>query len=71
MQWKTPREKQLAIELGFIVRKGGGGRGSTGGSVTNISFLESDTEHNSPREGNNRPASVAEVKMWRALMNNF
>lgn len=71
MQWINDREKQLAIELGFVVRKGGGGRGSTGGSVTNITFAENDTAHTGPREGHTRPASLAEVKMWRALLNNL
>lgn len=71
MQWISDREKKLAIELGFVVRKGAGGRGGSGGHVANISFSEVDVNHLSPREGNTRPASAAEVKMWRALLNNL
>jgi len=71
MQWINDREKQLGVELGFVIRKGGGGRGATGGSLANVTFAAGDTEHNGPREGLTRPASIAEVKMWRALMKNL
>ncbi|AVP41370.1 hypothetical protein SEA_YARA_36 [Streptomyces phage Yara] len=71
MQWNSDREKQLAEHFGFVIRKGGGGRGASGGQLTNISFSEADTSHMSPREGHTRPASEAEIRMWRALLQNL
>lgn len=64
MQWRNEREKQLGVELGFILEQT-----SRGGRVVNIVLDPSDPENNSPRQGNVRPASMAEGKMWRALLN--
>lgn len=64
MQWRNDREKQLGVELGFILEPT-----SRGGRVVNIVLDEKDPENNSPRQGNVRPASMAEVKMWRMLFN--
>lgn len=68
MQWINGREKQLGVELGFVIRSGGR---SGGGKIMNLVFSEADTDHTNPREGNTRPASEAEGKMWRALLNNI
>lgn len=68
MQWMNDREKQLGIELGFVIRSGGR---SGGGKILNVVFSEADVNKLNPREGNTRPASEAEGKMWRALLNNI
>lgn len=65
MQWRNDREKALGVGLGFIVI--GTDRGAR---VVNLDFDAKDTEHNSPRQGRVRPASMAEVKMWRILVGN-
>lgn len=66
MQWRNAREKELGVELGFIVRGEGHARSVR---VTNLVFDPKDTDHNSPLQGNVRPASNAEVKMWKMLLN--
>lgn len=65
MQWRNDREKALGVGLGFVVK--GVGRGAR---VVNLDFDAKDTEHNSPREGRIRPASMAEVSMWQVLAGN-
>ena len=62
MQWRTPREKQIAVELGFVLTAS-----NRNARVVNIHFEPKDADHNSPVQGNVRPASSAEVKMWRML----
>lgn len=64
MQWRNDREKQLGVELGFIVTAPDG----RAARVVNLLFEPSDLKHNSPLQGNVRPASSAESKMWRLLM---
>lgn len=64
MQWRNDREKQLGVELGFILSAPDG----RAARVINILFGPSDNDHNSPLQGNVRPASSAECKMWRLLM---
>lgn len=68
MQWNTNSEKQLGVELGFVVR---GQTSARSFRLINLIFDEKDSERNNPREGNVRPASNAEVKMWRALLRNL
>jgi hypothetical protein len=53
-------ERKLGIELGFVVR-----HGSRGGQLINVTVA--DAAGTSPTEGNTRPASMAETKMWAAL----
>ena len=65
MQWRSNREKQLGVEFGFVVA-GGTGRDC---KIVNLIFDDKDVDHNSPRQGNVRPASTAEAKMWRKLLN--
>lgn len=62
MQWRNPREKQLGVEMGFVIVAVG-----REARVSNLVFDAKDLDHNSPRQGNIRPASAAEVKMWRKL----
>lgn len=65
MQWRNDREKALGVGLGFIIN--GSGRDAR---VVNIVFDETDENHNSPRQGRVRPASIAEVSMWQVLLGN-
>jgi len=65
MQWRNDREKQLGVELGFIVTSPAVARAAR---VVNVDFRPGDDGHNSPLQGNVRPASSAECKMWRLLM---
>jgi hypothetical protein len=64
MQWRNQREKELGVELGFIVSSVGG----ASARIVNVLFPPGDEGHNSPLQGNVRPASSAECKMWRLLM---
>lgn len=64
MQWRNQREKELGVELGFIVEPT-----SRGGRIVNIVLDPKDPDNNTPRQGHVRPASMAEAKMWRALFN--
>lgn len=64
MQWRNEREKQLGVKLGFIVSAPDG----RAARVVNVLFQPGDDMHNSPLQGNVRPASSAECKMWRELM---
>lgn len=65
MQWRNDREKALGVGLGFIVI--GTKRDAR---VVNLDFDDKDTDHNSPRQGRVRPASMAEVAMWQVLVGN-
>jgi len=65
MQWRNDREKAVGVGLGFVVT--GSGRDAR---IVNLVFDAKDTEHNSPRQGMVRPASIAEVKMWQVLIGN-
>lgn len=65
MQWRNDREKALGVGLGFVVT--GSGRDAR---VVNLDFDAKDTDHNSPRQGRVRPASMAEVSMWQVLLGN-
>jgi hypothetical protein len=65
MQWRNDREKAVGAGLGFVVT--GSGRDAR---LVNLNFDAKDTEHNSPRQGHVRPASMAEVKMWQVLIGN-
>jgi len=65
MQWRNEREKALGVGLGFVVT--GSGRDAR---VVNLDFDEKDENHNSPRQGRVRPASMAEVSMWQVLLGN-
>jgi hypothetical protein len=65
MQWRNDREKALGVGLGFVLT--GSGRNAR---VVNLVFDEKDTDHNSPRQGHVRPASMAEVRMWQVLSGN-
>lgn len=65
MKWISDRQKALGVGLGFIVH--GTGRDAR---VVNLDFDDKDTEHNSPRQGRVRPASMAEVAMWQVLVGN-
>ncbi|QAX92984.1 hypothetical protein SEA_ROONEY_38 [Streptomyces phage Rooney] len=65
MQWRNDREKAVGVGLGFIVT--GSGRDAR---VVNLVFDEKDENHNSPRQGRVRPASMAEVSMWQVLVGN-
>lgn len=65
MQWRNDREKALGVGLGFVVT--GSGRDAR---IVNLDFDEKDKEHNSPRQGRVRPASMAEVSMWQVLLGN-
>jgi hypothetical protein len=67
MQWSNDREKQIGSELGFILL-GNKGRGGREAQLVNLVFDAKDTEFKNPRQGNVRPASMAEVKMWRMLI---
>lgn len=63
MKWMNDREKSLGSELGFIVR--GNNREAR---VVNLAFDPKDETHSAPRQTTIRPASTAEVKLWRALL---
>lgn len=65
MQWRNDREKALGVGLGFVIT--GTGRDAR---VVNLDFDAKDAEHNSPRQGRVRPASMAEVSMWQVLLGN-
>jgi len=65
MQWRNDREKALGVGLGFIIN--GSGRDAR---VVNLVFDATDENHNSPRQGRVRPASIAEVSMWQVLLGN-
>lgn len=65
MQWRNDREKALGVGLWFVVT--GSGRDAR---IVNLDFDAKDTEHNSPRQGRVRPASMAEVSMWQVLVGN-
>lgn len=61
MRWMSEAERQLGIKLGFVVR-----HGSRGGQVINVTV--SDEAGTNPTQGNTRPASMAETKMWGELV---
>lgn len=63
MQWTGLKQKELGIALGFIVT--GSGREAR---LRNLEFDPKDVDKNSPRETRLRPASMAEVAMWRELL---
>lgn len=63
MQWTGPKQKELGIKLGFVVT--GSGRDAR---VVNLDFNAKDVDKNNPREARLRPASMAEVAMWRELL---
>lgn len=63
MQWRNDREKQIGSELGFVLK-----HSARGGNLVNLVFDKEDVEFRNPRQGNVRPASMAEVKMWRMLI---
>jgi len=65
MQWRNDREKAVGVGLGFVVT--GSGRDAR---VVNLVFDAKDENHNSPRQGRVRPASMAEVSMWQVLVGN-
>lgn len=63
MRWMNEHEQKLGIELGFVVR-----HGSREGQLINVSVSQDDPAGTNPSQGNIRPASSAEVKMWAALL---
>lgn len=63
MRWMNDTERKLGMELGFVVRQG-----SRGGQLVNVTVA--DEVGSNPTQGNTRPASMAEVKMWRLLATN-
>lgn len=65
MKWINDRQKALGVGLGFVVT--GTGRDAR---IVNLDFDDKDTDHNSPRQGRVRPASMAEVSMWQVLVGN-
>jgi hypothetical protein len=65
MQWRNDREKAVGVGLGFVVT--GSGRDAR---LVNLVFDAKDADHNSPRQGRVRPASMAEVNMWQVLIGN-
>jgi len=65
MKWRNDREKAVGVGLGFVVT--GSGRDAR---LVNVVFDATDENHNSPRQGRVRPASIAEVAMWQVLIGN-